>query len=91
MNNKQKELAEYILYVGKLTLEDRKDKLIEELSELIRALIKNDKENIIEEIADVQILLYEYVKKAENKRYINDMIDYKLNRYWRILDNEKTY
>ena len=91
MNNKQKELAEYILYIGKLTLEDRKDKLIEELSELIRALIKNDKENIIEEIADVQILLYEYIKKAENKRFINDMIDYKLNRYWRILDNEKTY
>ena len=91
MNEKQKELAEYILYIGKLTLEDRKDKLIEELAELIRALIKNDKENIIEEIADVQILLYEYIKKAENKRYINDMIDYKLNRYWRILDNEKTY
>ena len=91
MNNKQKELAEYILYIGKLTLEDRKDKLIEELSELIRALIKNDKENIIEEIADVQILLYEYIMKAENQRFINDMIDYKLNRYWRILDNEKTY
>ena len=91
MNEKQKELAEYILYIGKLTLEDRKNKLIEELSELIRALIKNDKENIIEEIADVQILLYEYVKKAENQRFINDMIDYKLNRYWRILDNEKTY
>lgn len=90
MNDEQKQLAEYILYVGKLTLEDRKDKLIEELAELIRALIKNDKENIIEEIADVQILLYEYVKKAENKRYINDMIDYKLNRYWRILENEKT-
>ena len=91
MNNKQKELAEYILYIGKLTLEDRKDKLIEELSVLIRALIKNDKENIIEEIADVQILLYEYVKKAENQRYINDMIDYKLNRYWRILNDEKSY
>ena len=91
MNEKQKELAEYILYISKCSLEDRKDKLIEELAELIRALIKNDKENIIEEIADVQILLYEYIKKAENKRYINDMIDYKLNRYWRILDNEKTY
>ena len=91
MNEKQKELAEYILYIGKLTLEDRKDKLIEELSELIRALIKNDKENIIEEIADVQILLYEYVKKAENQRFINDMIDYKLNRYWRILNDEKSY
>ena len=91
MNEKQKELAEYILYISKCSLEDRKDKLIEELAELIRALIKNDKENIIEEIADVQILLYEYIMKAENQRFINDMIDYKLNRYWRILDNEKTY
>ena len=42
MNKKQKELAEYILYIGKCSLEDRKDKLIEELSELIRALIKNN-------------------------------------------------
>lgn len=89
MNENQKQLAEYILYIGKLTLEDRKDKLIEELSELIRALIKNDKENIVEELADVQILLYEYIKKANNKRLISDMIDYKLNRYWRILSVEK--
>lgn len=89
MNDEQKQLAEYILYIGKLTIEDRRDKLIEELSELIRALIKNDKENIIEEIADVQILLYEYVKKADNKRLISDMIDYKLNRYWRLLNVEK--
>lgn len=89
MNEEQKQIADYILYIGKLTLEDRKDKLIEELSELIRALIKNDKENIIEEIADVQILLYEYVKKADNKRLISDMIDYKLNRYWRVLNVEK--
>ena len=89
MNEEQKQIAEYILYIGKLSLEDRKDKLIEELSELIRALIKNDKENIIEEIADVQILLYEYVKKANNKRLISEMIDYKLNRFWRILNVEK--
>ena len=89
MNEEQKQIADYILYIGKLTLEDRKDKLIEELSELIRALIKNDKENIVEEIADVQILLYEYVKKADNKRLISEMIDYKLNRFWRLLNVEK--
>ena len=57
MNEEQKQLAEYILYIGKLTLEDRKNKLIEELSELIRALIKNDKENIIEEIADANKMI----------------------------------
>ena len=83
MNKEQKQLAEYIISIGNLTLEDRRDKLIEELSELIRGLIRNDKENIIEELADVQILLFEYIKKAENQSEVSDMIYYKLNRYWR--------
>ena len=82
MNKEQKYLAEYILTMGNLTLEDRRDKLIEELSELIRGLIRNDKENIIEELADVQILLFEYIKKAENQSEVSNMIYYKLNRYW---------
>ena len=87
MNDKKKELADYILYVGKLTLEDRKDKLIEELAELIRALIKNDKENIIEEMADVQILLYEYITLSVNSNYVSELIDYKLNRHGRTLND----
>ena len=86
MNKEQKQLAEYILSIGNITLEDRRDKLIEELSELIRGLIKNDKENIIEELADVQILLFEYIKKAENQSEVSDMIYYKLNRYWRKIN-----
>ena len=86
MNKEQKQLAEYIISIGNLTLEDRRDKLIEELSELIRGLIRNDKENIIEELADVQILLFEYIKKAENQSEVNDMIYYKLNRYWRMIN-----
>ena len=86
MNKEQKQLAEYIISIGNLTLEDRRDKLIEELSELIRGLIKNDKENIIEELADVQILLFEYIKKAENQSEVSDMIYYKLNRYWRKIN-----
>ena len=86
MNKEQKQLAEYILSIGNLTLEDRRDKLIEELSELIRGLIRNDKENIIEELADVQILLFEYIKKAENQSEVSDMIYYKLNRYWRKIN-----
>lgn len=86
MNNEQKQLAEYILSIGNITLEDRRDKLIEELSELIRGLIRNDNENIIEELADVQILLFEYIKKANNQSHVSDMIYYKLNRYWRKLN-----
>ena len=87
MNKEQKQLAEYIISIGNLTLEDRRDKLIEELSELIRGLIRNDKENIIEELADVQILLFEYIKKAENQSDVSDMIYYKLNRYWRKIND----
>ena len=86
MNKEQKQLAEYIITIGNLTLEDRRDKLIEELSELIRGLIRNDKENVIEELADVQILLFEYIKKAENQSEVSDMIYYKLNRYWRKIN-----
>ena len=86
MNKEQKQLAEYILSIGNITLEDRRDKLIEELSELIRGLIRNDMENIIEELADVQILLFEYIKKAENQSEVSDMIYYKLNRYWRKIN-----
>ena len=86
MNKEQKQLAEYIISIGNLTLEDRRDKLIEELSELIRGLIRNDMENIIEELADVQILLFEYIKKAENQSEVSDMIYYKLNRYWRKIN-----
>ena len=86
MNKEQKQLAEYIITIGNLTLEDRRDKLIEELSELIRGLIRNDKENIIEELADVQIVLFEYIKKAENQSDVSDMIYYKLNRFWRKIN-----
>ena len=87
MNKEQKQLAEYILSIGNITLEDRRDKLIEELSELIRGLIRNDNENIIEELADVQILLFEYIKKANNQSDVSDMIYYKLNRYWRKIND----
>lgn len=88
MNKEQKQMAEYLLKIGNITLEDRRDKLIEELSELIRGLIRNDKENIIEELADVQILLFEYITKAENELDVRNMIYYKLNRYWRKLNGK---
>jgi phosphoribosyl-ATP pyrophosphohydrolase len=35
----------------------QKNKIIEELSELIIAVTKNDRKNIVEEIADVEIML----------------------------------
>lgn len=40
--------------------EHQKKQLIQELSELIVAITKNDLENIIEEIADVQVMLDQF-------------------------------
>jgi len=44
-------------HYGKKTQET---KLIEELSELIRAIARNDTENFIEELADVQVLIDQF-------------------------------
>ena len=38
-------------------LEKQKLKAIEEMAELTKALLKDDRENIIEEIADVEIMI----------------------------------
>lgn len=48
------DLKQIILYYGD---ESQKTKAVEELSELIKAICKNDRENIIEEIADVKIMI----------------------------------
>ena len=48
----------------------QKNKAIEELSELIRAISKNDRENVIEECVDVGIVLhqvYEIYKVSLNE------------------------
>lgn len=62
-------------YYGK---EAQTKKLIEELSELIRALVRADNDNIMEEIADVEIMIaqikYLYAKSCD------DIINYKLDR-----------
>lgn len=44
----------FVTYFGR---ENQRNKAIEELSELIRAISKNDKLNIIEEIGDVLFLI----------------------------------
>lgn len=41
------------------------DKLVEELAELTSALINNNVENIIEEIADVTIVMQQYLHLTE--------------------------
>lgn len=41
------------------------DKLVEELAELTSALVNNNVENIIEEIADVTIVMQQYLHLTE--------------------------
>ncbi len=58
INNKFEKYSEtarnFVFYFG---CENQRNKAIEELSELIRAIAKNDKTNIIEEIGDVLFLI----------------------------------
>lgn len=62
-------------YYGK---ETQSKKLIEELSELIRAMVREDNTNIMEEIADVEIMLAQ-IKYLYAQTY-DDIINYKLDR-----------
>lgn len=61
-------------------------KLIEEMAELTQAIIKNDRENIIEEMADVQNILLQLrlnFNSKERKQFaetFNKKIERQLNR-----------
>lgn len=61
-------------------------KLVEEMAELIQAIIKNDRENVMEEMADVQILLLQLrlnFNSSEKKQFVetfNRKIERQLNR-----------
>lgn len=50
----EEKLLEIISFYG---YEKQKLKAIEEMSELTKAICKNDRENIIEELADVKIMI----------------------------------
>lgn len=64
-------------------------KAIEELSELIRALARcNDRDNINEEMADVQIMLYQLVYIFDNSDQIYDWMDIKLERLKKRMEED---
>mgnify|MGYP004633636167 CR=1 FL=1 len=65
----------------------KKKQLVQELAELIVAITKNDLENIIEEMADVEVVLDQF--KIANRR-INGKIDrVMLQKVTRQLDRIK--
>lgn len=69
-------------------------KLIEEMGELTQAMLKYDKDSdkVLEEIADVIILLRQYIKGIDTNR-LNKMLEFKLLRTQQrlnIKDNDIT-
>lgn len=68
---------------------NQRNKLIEECSELIRAIVRNDDDNFVEELVDVAILteqfLNHFAKYKENFRKIKE---YKINMQIERIKNE---
>ena len=56
------------------------DKLVEEMAELTSALINNNVDNIIEEIADVSIMLQQYIYLTESLDNVKKWHSAKLKR-----------
>jgi len=67
---------------------------IEEMSELIKELCKKQRgydrhKNITEEIADVSIMIEQLISLYDCKSEVSKMIDYKLERQLRRIENER--
>ena len=78
-------LKEAIRYFGPMA---QKAKAIEELSELIRALARDDRENIAEEMADVRIMLRQLEMLYENRDRVREIEWMKLVRLKERITNE---
>ena len=66
-------------------------KLVEEMAELIQAIIKNDRENVMEEMADVQILLLQLrlnFNSSERKQFV-ETFNKKIERQLSRIESEK--
>lgn len=61
-------------------LENQRIKIIEECSELITAIAKNDLENITEEIADVLIMVQQLMYLYDIEDNVKEMIEFKIKR-----------
>lgn len=67
---------------------------IEEMSELIKELCKDQRgydrnKDIIEELADVSIMLEQLITLYDCEKEVSDMIDYKVNRQLRRMEHER--
>ena len=81
-----KDLRKISGYYG---LEHQKRKAIEELGELIVAIARDDEENIIEEIADVMVMMMQLEILLDCDEEVCQIIEAKVNRQiQRIRDDD---
>lgn len=59
---------------------NQRKKAFEELAELIRALALDDQENIVEEIADVEIMTAQLKHLMNCEKQVEEVKHYKINR-----------
>lgn len=89
MTGKQEILCEVIAqHYGE---EHQANKLIEELSECIRAIARADRGNIAEEIADVEIMLFQYKMLLGLDDEVAEFIEKKLVRQYRRVLGERMH
>lgn len=67
---------------------------IEEMSELTKELCKDQRgydrnKDIIEELADVSIMIEQLIALYDCEKEVSDMIDYKVNRQLRRMEHER--
>lgn len=90
LNQRQTKLIKRIIkHYGHTT---QFNKCVEELSELIRALVRDDRNNLIEEIADVYIMLDQLMMMCNiPKHVIDQVIDNKIDRTLERIEKEKQH
>lgn len=65
-------------------------KLLEEVGEFIETIMNEDKENMVQEMADVMVMLkqFQYYYGIEDEQ-IEEIMKYKINRQLERIKNEK--
>ena len=78
----KKQTEQYIQKIAEYYgLDNQLNKTIEECAELIQALVKlESRENTIEEIADVQIMLKQMLYLLDCEKEVEKVMEYKINR-----------
>lgn len=78
----KREIEQYIQKIAdNYGLDNQLNKTIEECAELIQSLAKlESRENTIEEIADVQIMLKQMLYLLDCEKEVEKVMEYKINR-----------